>query len=109
MQNIIARATLRGLCHCELGSTRTGYEHVQLMSRGVAENFLMEKECLEVSRWQQWDKIRLTKQYFGKCLTQNYLRSDLSYGDSLWGSRRINRALSGFYNESVRSALPLLS
>jgi 1-aminocyclopropane-1-carboxylate synthase len=33
----------------------------------------------------------------------NFLSSDLSYGDSLWGSRRINKALAGLYNESVYS------
>jgi hypothetical protein len=35
---------------------------------------------------------------FSKALAKNFLASDLSYGDNLWGSRRINKALSGFYN-----------
>jgi hypothetical protein len=34
-------------------------------------------------------------------MREDYTRNDLSYGDSLWGSRRINRALSGLYNEYV--------
>lgn len=38
-------------------------------------------------------------QYFSKALVNGFLASDLSYGDHLWGSRRINKALSGFYNE----------
>ncbi|EIW73272.1 hypothetical protein TREMEDRAFT_24846 [Tremella mesenterica DSM 1558] len=55
-----------------------------IVSLGVAENFLMEKECLQI---------------FKLGLLNNFLSSDLSYGDSLWGSRRINKALSSFYNE----------
>lgn len=39
---------------------------------------------------------------FSKALMENFKPSDLSYGDNLWGSRRINRALSDFYNEYVR-------
>ncbi|BEJ15246.1 hypothetical protein CspHIS471_0410130 [Cutaneotrichosporon sp. HIS471] len=55
-----------------------------IVSLGVAENFLLEKECLE---------------YFTDAFKNNFLASDLSYGDGLWGSRRINRALSSFMNE----------
>ncbi len=55
-----------------------------IVSLGVAENFLLEKECLE---------------YFTQAFQRNFLASDLSYGDGLWGSRRINRALAGFLNE----------
>lgn len=44
----------------------------------------MEKECCE---------------YFPQALAKNFMVSDLSYGDSLWGSRRINKALCGLYNE----------
>lgn len=36
---------------------------------------------------------------FGKALKDNFSARDLSYGDSLWGSRRINLALAGLYNE----------
>ncbi|GFZ50714.1 hypothetical protein JCM24511_08472 [Saitozyma sp. JCM 24511] len=54
-----------------------------IVSMGVAENFLMQRECIEM---------------FSKALAKNFLASDLSYGDNLWGSRRINKALSGFYN-----------
>ncbi|KAL1405968.1 hypothetical protein Q8F55_007650 [Vanrija albida] len=55
-----------------------------IVSLGVAENFLLEKECLE---------------YFTRAFADNFLASDLSYGDSLWGSRRINAALATFLNE----------
>jgi hypothetical protein len=43
------------------------------------------------------------QQHFAKAMREDYTRADLSYGDSLWGSRRINKALSGLYNESVRA------
>lgn len=58
----------------------------ELTSSGVAENFLLEAECIE---------------YFTKAFAANFLASDLSYGDSLWGSRRINAALAGFLNRCV--------
>jgi hypothetical protein len=38
-------------------------------------------------------------QHFAKAMREDYTRNDLSYGDSLWGSRRINKALSGLFNE----------
>ncbi|KAK8845419.1 hypothetical protein IAR55_006132 [Kwoniella newhampshirensis] len=60
-----------------------------IVSMGVAENFLMQKECLEL---------------FSTALKDNITPLDLSYGDSLWGSRRINRALSGLYNEYFNPA-----
>ncbi|RSH90670.1 hypothetical protein EHS25_001275 [Saitozyma podzolica] len=40
-----------------------------------------------------------------RALAKNFLASDLSYGDNLWGSRRINRALSGFYNRYFNPAV----
>ncbi|WVQ80398.1 hypothetical protein IAT38_002503 [Cryptococcus sp. DSM 104549] len=55
-----------------------------IVSLGVAENFLMQKECMEL---------------FTTALRDNMTPLDLSYGDSLWGSRRINRALSSLYND----------
>lgn len=55
----------------------------------MAENFLLEKECLE---------------YFTQTFAANFLSSDLSYGDSLWGSRRINIALAGFLNKHFKPA-----
>ncbi|KAK1926199.1 pyridoxal phosphate-dependent transferase [Papiliotrema laurentii] len=69
------------------------YNPKGIVSLGVAENFLMEKECLE---------------FFGNALRHSFMSSDLSYGDSLWGSRRINHALSGFYNEWFHPADPVL-
>ncbi|OCF34966.1 hypothetical protein I316_03513 [Kwoniella heveanensis BCC8398] len=54
-----------------------------IVSLGVAENFLMQEECMEL---------------FSTAL-KNMTPLDLSYGDSLWGSRRINRALAGLYND----------
>ncbi|ODO01973.1 hypothetical protein L198_02704 [Cryptococcus wingfieldii CBS 7118] len=54
-----------------------------IVSLGVAENFLMQQECFEI---------------FTSAL-KNMTPLDLSYGDSLWGSRRINKALSGFLND----------
>jgi 1-aminocyclopropane-1-carboxylate synthase len=38
----------------------------------------------------------------------NFLSSDLSYGDSLWGSRRINKALAGLYNEWILIVLTIM-
>ncbi|CAK9786745.1 PLP-dependent transferase [Cutaneotrichosporon oleaginosum] len=64
-----------------------------IVSLGVAENFLLEKECLE---------------YFTHAFQHNFLASDLSYGDGLWGSRRINRALAGFLNDYFDPAHPVL-
>lgn len=55
-----------------------------IVSLGVAENFLLEKECVEL---------------FSAAMRDNFLPTDLSYGDGLWGSRRINAALSSFLNE----------
>ncbi|WWC66900.1 uncharacterized protein I206_100807 [Kwoniella pini CBS 10737] len=55
-----------------------------IVSLGVAENFLMQEECLEL---------------ISTALKDNFTPLDLSYGDSLWGSRRINRALAGLYND----------
>jgi len=43
-------------------------------------------------------------QHFAKAMREDYTRNDLSYGDSLWGSRRINRALGGLFNEYVLEA-----
>ncbi|ORY25180.1 pyridoxal phosphate-dependent transferase [Naematelia encephala] len=64
-----------------------------IVSLGVAENFLMEKECLE---------------YYSQALAKGFLSSDLSYGDSLWGSRRINRALASFYNQRFDPVVEVL-
>ncbi|WWC97127.1 hypothetical protein V866_004005 [Kwoniella sp. B9012] len=55
-----------------------------IVSLGVAENFLMQEECMEL---------------ISTALKNNFTPLDLSYGDSLWGSRRINRALAGLFNE----------
>jgi len=33
-----------------------------------------------------------------KAITENLLQKDLTYGDNLWGSRRLNEALAGFLN-----------
>ncbi|GMK59407.1 hypothetical protein CspeluHIS016_0800130 [Cutaneotrichosporon spelunceum] len=63
-----------------------------IVSLGVAENFLLEKECVE---------------YFTQAFRNNFLPSDLSYGDGLWGSRRINLALSSFLNEYFDPAEPV--
>ncbi|KAI9635941.1 pyridoxal phosphate-dependent transferase [Dioszegia hungarica] len=63
-----------------------------IVSMGVAENFLMEKECIEL---------------FSKALAKNLLASDLSYGNDLWGSRRIKSALAGFYNDWFDPAEPI--
>ncbi|WVR03444.1 hypothetical protein IAU60_000435 [Kwoniella sp. DSM 27419] len=60
-----------------------------IVSLGVAENFLMQEECMEL---------------FATALRDNMTPLDLSYGDSLWGSRRINRALSGLYNSYFNPA-----
>ncbi|WRT63638.1 uncharacterized protein IL334_000561 [Kwoniella shivajii] len=60
-----------------------------IVSLGVAENFLMQEECMEL---------------FSTALRDNFTPLDLSYGDSLWGSRRINRALAGLYNEYFNPA-----
>ncbi|WVQ76353.1 hypothetical protein IAR50_006018 [Cryptococcus sp. DSM 104548] len=59
-----------------------------IVSLGVAENFLMQEECFEI---------------FTSAL-KNMTPLDLSYGDSLWGSRRINKALSGFLNDYFHPA-----
>lgn len=48
-------------------------------------------------------------EYFKTAFAKNFLTSDLSYGDSLWGSRRINRALSSFLNDYFHPAEPLTS
>ncbi|WVN87327.1 uncharacterized protein L203_102505 [Cryptococcus depauperatus CBS 7841] len=55
-----------------------------IVSLGVAENYLMQAECIKL---------------FENSLQSNFTLLDLSYGDSLWGSRRITKALSGFYND----------
>ncbi|WWC85745.1 uncharacterized protein L201_000611 [Kwoniella dendrophila CBS 6074] len=54
-----------------------------IVSLGVAENFLMQEECMEL---------------ISTALRENLTPLDLSYGDSLWGSRRINKALAGLCN-----------
>ncbi|KAL0243943.1 hypothetical protein I308_105206 [Cryptococcus tetragattii IND107] len=64
-----------------------------IVSLGVAENFLMQKQCMEL---------------FSSALQNNITPLDLSYGDSLWGSRRINKALSGFFNEWFNPAEEVL-
>ncbi|KGB77237.2 hypothetical protein CNBG_3075 [Cryptococcus deuterogattii R265] len=64
-----------------------------IVSLGVAENFLMQKQCMEL---------------FSSALHNNITPLDLSYGDSLWGSRRINKALSGFFNEWFNPAEEVL-
>ncbi|WVW81724.1 hypothetical protein I302_103720 [Kwoniella bestiolae CBS 10118] len=60
-----------------------------IVSLGVAENFLMQEECQEL---------------ISTALKSNFTPLDLSYGDSLWGSRRINRALSGLFNDYFNPA-----
>ncbi|OWZ30063.1 hypothetical protein C356_06044 [Cryptococcus neoformans c45] len=64
-----------------------------IVSLGVAENFLMQQQCMEL---------------FSSALQYNITPLDLSYGDSLWGSRRINKALSAFLNEWFNPAEKVL-
>ncbi|TYJ52364.1 hypothetical protein B9479_007020 [Cryptococcus floricola] len=62
-----------------------------IVSLGVAENLMMQKECFEI---------------FTKAL-KNMTPLDLSYGDSLWGSRRLNKALSEFINDRFSPAMEI--
>ncbi|KAG7529662.1 hypothetical protein FFLO_05506 [Filobasidium floriforme] len=55
-----------------------------IVGLGVAENLLMGEELVDLSR---------------RAMTSNLSTQDLSYGDDLWGSKRLHRALAGFLNE----------
>ncbi|KAH8079618.1 pyridoxal phosphate-dependent transferase [Filobasidium floriforme] len=55
-----------------------------IVGLGVAENLLMGEELVDLSR---------------RAMTSNFTTQDLSYGDDLWGSKRLHRALAGFLNE----------
>lgn len=54
-----------------------------IVSLGVAENLLMAPDLLD---------------FFARVFRDGFLESDLSYGDHLWGSRRLVGALAAFYN-----------
>lgn len=41
--------------------------------------------------------------FFGRAFKESFTMADLSYGDHLWGSRRLMDALAGFYNTCVFS------
>lgn len=57
-----------------------------IISLGVAENFLMAEELLT---------------FMGRAFKESFTTADLSYGDHLWGSRRLMTALAGLYNTFV--------
>ena len=63
----------------------------------------MEKECLEVRHLRGMARRGLLSALCESDERRLYC-NDLSYGDSLWGSRRINRALGGLFNEYVLEA-----
>lgn len=44
---------------------------------------------------------------FSQAFEAGLRSADLSYGDNLWGSRRLNAALAGFYNQYVSWSLIL--
>ncbi|KAH8085861.1 pyridoxal phosphate-dependent transferase [Filobasidium floriforme] len=61
-----------------------------IVSLGIAENLLCAEEILSFSR---------------KAITENLIQKDLTYGDNLWGSRRLNEALAGFLNRYFNPAV----